>query len=137
MQVGIYYASNAMGRLFGTLLSGFLYTYVGNTIVDGFGACVLCSCAVSLVSAGVDYFLKEDQKGATYFGAFNRCFPCWSQPEIYTEGDIEEQSVQGGLGGSEFQGSVEESPVPLEITDTPLMNPKNDTMSHMNTTSTE
>merc|ERR1719343_630813 len=30
VSVGFYYMSNALGRLFGTLGSGFLYTYAGN-----------------------------------------------------------------------------------------------------------
>jgi hypothetical protein len=37
--VGFYYCSNAAGRLFGTLLSGVLYTYAGSSSVDGFGWC--------------------------------------------------------------------------------------------------
>eukprot|EP00889_Picochlorum_renovo_P001932 jgi/Picre1/28962/NNA_004356.t1 len=68
MQVGVYYASNALGRLLGTLFSGVLYTYVGSTVVDGFGACVIASCLVSLVSTFIDNFLREDQVGATFFG---------------------------------------------------------------------
>jgi len=85
MQVGVYYASNALGRLMGTLLSGVLYTYVGSSIVDGFGACVIASCIVSLVSMCVDWFLREDQVGSTVFGPFNRCFPCWISPPCLEE----------------------------------------------------
>lgn len=89
MQVGVYYASNALGRLLGTLLSGVLYTYVGSTVVDGFGACLIASCAVSLLSMGIDWFLKEDQVSATVFGPFNRCLPCWVPNPMAVKNDEE------------------------------------------------
>lgn len=95
MQVGVYYASNAMGRLLGTILSGVLYTYVGSTVVDGFGACVLASCIVSLISMGVDWFLREDQAHATLFGPFNRCLPCWvpaPMPVIESTEEVQKDS---------------------------------------------
>ncbi|EFN55998.1 hypothetical protein CHLNCDRAFT_8794, partial [Chlorella variabilis] len=41
--VGVYYASNAVGRLTGTLASGALYSYVGSSVVDGFGTCLMVS----------------------------------------------------------------------------------------------
>lgn len=94
MQVGVYYASNALGRLIGTLMSGVLYTYVGSTIVEGFGACVLASCGVSLTSAAIDVILQEDQEGASIWRPFNRCLPCLISPPIYKE---EDEDVEGGL----------------------------------------
>ena len=87
MQVGVYYASNALGRMMGTLLSGVLYTYVGGTIVDGFGACLFASTAVSLISMTVDWFLREDQRGATLWGPFNRCLCLPVLPECDDAGD--------------------------------------------------
>ena len=86
MQVGVYYASNALGRMLGTLFSGVLYTYVGGTVVDGFGACLFASCAVSLVSMAVDWFLQEDQQGSTLWGPFNRCLGSSVLPERDKEG---------------------------------------------------
>ena len=57
--VGVYYASNAVGRLVGTLASGALYSYVGSSIVDGFGACLMVSFLFSGISCGVDFFLHD------------------------------------------------------------------------------
>jgi len=99
MQVGVYYASNALGRLSGTILSGVLYTYVGSTVVDGFGACLVASCLVSLISMTVDWFLREDQANSTLFGPFNRCFPCWVQSPLQnaeeeTEEEVQEETVE-------------------------------------------
>lgn len=58
--VGVYYSANAVGRMVGTLASGALYSYVGSTIVDGFGACLMFSCAFAGISTAVDLFLHDD-----------------------------------------------------------------------------
>ena len=102
VQVGVYYASNALGRLFGTLLSGILYTYVGSTVVDGFGACVLASCGVSLISSVVDMFLREDQANASFFGPFNRCLGGY-QP-------LEAESEQGKIEKIDTVDSMQNAP---------------------------
>jgi len=73
MQVGAYYASNALGRLIGTMLSGVLYTYAGDTIVVSFGVCLFASVAFALISTAVDAWLKEDTPGSWWLGPFNRC----------------------------------------------------------------
>jgi len=73
MQVGVYYASNAVGRLVGTMLSGVLYTYAGPTIVDRFGVCLFASLAFAAISAAVDVFLDEDTPGSSWWSPFNRC----------------------------------------------------------------
>ena len=73
MQVGAYYASNAMGRFLGTLLSGVLYTYAGDTIVERFGVCLFASVAFSAISGIVDMWLHEDAPGSWWLGPFNRC----------------------------------------------------------------
>ena len=96
------YASNALGRLFGTLLSGILYTYVGSTVVDGFGACVLASCGVSLISSVVDMFLREDQANASFFGPFNRCLGGY-QP-------LEAESEQGKIEKIDTVDSMQNAP---------------------------
>jgi hypothetical protein len=58
--VGVYYASNAVGRLVGTLSSGALYSYIGSTVVDGFGSCLMVSVGFAAVSCLVDFFLQEE-----------------------------------------------------------------------------
>jgi hypothetical protein len=98
MQVGVYYASNALGRLLGTLMSGVLYTYVGSTVVDGFGACLFASSGVSLVSMAVDWFLQEDQKGSTLFGPFNRCM-CNAGDEMVGDEMVGDEMVGGEMVG--------------------------------------
>jgi hypothetical protein len=75
MQVGAYYASNAVGRLVGTLASGALYTWAGGTVVERFGVCLLASTAFSAMSTLVDAYLTEDQAGSSWLGFFNRCLP--------------------------------------------------------------
>lgn len=58
--MGVYYASNAVGRLVGTLASGALYSYAGSTVVDGFGICLMVSVGFAAVSCLVDFFLQEE-----------------------------------------------------------------------------
>lgn len=60
MNVGVYYCANAVGRLVGTLASGALYSYVGSTVVDGFGACLFVSVGFAVLSAAIDLVLHED-----------------------------------------------------------------------------
>ena len=60
MNVGVYYCANAVGRLVGTLASGALYSYVGSTVVDGFGACLLVSVSFCVLSTLIDTKLWED-----------------------------------------------------------------------------
>jgi hypothetical protein len=68
--VGVYYASNAVGRLVGTLASGALYSYVGSSIVDGFGTCLMVSVGFAAVSCVVDLFLHEQAgTGAQWHGS--------------------------------------------------------------------
>lgn len=62
--VGVYYAANAVGRLVGTLASGALYSYVGSTIVDGFGTCLMVSVGFAAASCAVDLWLHEDPAAA-------------------------------------------------------------------------
>jgi hypothetical protein len=59
MNVGVYYGANAVGRMVGTLASGALFSYVGSTVVDGFGACLFASLAFAGVSSVVDAFLHD------------------------------------------------------------------------------
>ncbi|EFJ45585.1 hypothetical protein VOLCADRAFT_105876 [Volvox carteri f. nagariensis] len=48
MNVGFYYCANAMGRLTGTLVSGALYSYAGENVVQGFAACFWASSSVGV-----------------------------------------------------------------------------------------
>jgi MFS family permease len=44
MTIGFYYMANAGGRLFGTLLSGFLYYYIG------ISACLIASAILIIIT---------------------------------------------------------------------------------------
>ena len=71
VSVGLYYMSNALGRLLGTLGSGFLYTYVGDGYVDGAGsdgvagmaACFLAGTICSLLAAVITYKIDDEKEG--------------------------------------------------------------------------
>lgn len=53
----------------GTLLSGFLYTYAGDSIVTGFGACFAASLAFVLLSSVLALPIRDDAGGLA-------CGPC-------------------------------------------------------------
>lgn len=72
MNVGVYYCANAVGRLVGTLASGALYSYVGDTVVIGFGVCLMCSVAFSVTSTVIDFWLHEDVATRFALGCFPR-----------------------------------------------------------------
>jgi hypothetical protein len=69
--VGFYYMSNACGRLFGTLGSGFLYSYVGedygdaagNDAVAGLASCFLAGTICSLLAAVITFKIDDQQSG--------------------------------------------------------------------------
>ncbi|OEU18849.1 MFS general substrate transporter [Fragilariopsis cylindrus CCMP1102] len=69
--VGFYYMSNACGRLFGTLGSGFLYSYVGedygdaagNDAVAGLASCFLAGTICSLLAAAITFKIDDQQSG--------------------------------------------------------------------------
>ncbi|KAG2434394.1 hypothetical protein HYH02_012406 [Chlamydomonas schloesseri] len=69
MNVGFYYCANAMGRLTGTLVSGALYSYAGDTVVQGFAACFWASVGFALLSALVEMFVADNSGGLL-------CGPC-------------------------------------------------------------
>lgn len=131
--VGVYYASNAVGRLVGTLASGAapapacaasccrhqrgarpstrragrqagrvpgsrahsnlrhqvahavsagaLYSYVGASIVDGFGACLMVSVGFAALSCAIDLFLHEEPSSTggvwDLFGSVGRSRGCY------------------------------------------------------------
>jgi len=67
--VGVYYSANAGGRLIGTLLSGFLYTYAGDTIVTGFGYCFVASVVFVALSSVLTLPIRDNLGGLA-------CGPC-------------------------------------------------------------
>lgn len=77
VSVGFYYMSNALGRLFGTIGSGLLYTYMGteqnefsgNDAVVGLGSCFIAGTLCSLLAAVITLKI-DDQKGGL------KCGPC-------------------------------------------------------------
>jgi hypothetical protein len=79
VSVGLYYMSNAVGRLVGTLGSGFLYTHVGDAInaysgtnaVSGLAACFLAGTLSSALAAVITIFIRDEKAGL-------RCGPCWT-----------------------------------------------------------
>ena len=77
VSVGFYYMSNALGRLFGTIGSGILFTYVGdyagemagNDGTAGLAACFLAGTLSSLLAAVITIWLDDNDGGLT-------CGPC-------------------------------------------------------------
>ncbi|KAL3919335.1 MAG: hypothetical protein SGILL_003801, partial [Bacillariaceae sp.] len=88
VSVGFYYMSNACGRLFGTLGSGILYTFVGEDFGDvagsdavaGLAACFLAGTLSSLLAALITMKI-DDHKGGL------QCGSCCTivQAEVKTE----------------------------------------------------
>ncbi|GAX20558.1 hypothetical protein FisN_3Hh592 [Fistulifera solaris] len=98
VSVGFYYMSNAVGRLFGTLGSGLLYTYVGETdwataasghdAVAGLAACFFAGTICSLLAAWITIRIDDNKSGL-------KCGPCWTIVPV-NEGfdkDDEEQAI--------------------------------------------
>lgn len=84
MNVGFYYMSNAVGRLTGTLISGALYTEVGDNVREGFATCFWASVAFAVISAVVPIFINDTggQGGAFTCGSLTCCIPeGWVDPE--------------------------------------------------------
>lgn len=71
VSVGFYYMSNAMGRLFGTLGSGVLYTFVGEDFGDfagtdaaaGLAACFMAGTLSSLLAALITIKIDDNKRG--------------------------------------------------------------------------
>ncbi len=93
VSVGFYYMSNALGRLFGTIGSGVLYTYVGEYVNEkagtnataGFAACFLAGTLSSLLAALLTIKIDDNKEGL-------RCGPCTIvSAEEVIEGDNDEE----------------------------------------------
>ena len=91
--VGFYYMSNACGRLFGTIGSGVLYTYVGKDAgplagtdgTAGLAACFLAGTLCSLVAAMITIRIDDNSEGL-------KCGPC-TMIQPY-ESDEEEEDFE-------------------------------------------
>lgn len=90
VSVGFYYMSNAMGRLFGTIGSGLLYTYVGeevnqfsgNDAVAGLASCFFAGTVCSLLAALVTTRIDDHKAGL-------QCGPCWTMVPAEEEEESE------------------------------------------------
>ena len=77
VSVGFYYMSNALGRLFGTIGSGILFTYIGDYVGDmagnngtaGLAACFLAGTLSSLLAAVITIWIDDNDGGL-------KCGPC-------------------------------------------------------------
>jgi len=93
VSVGFYYMSNAVGRLFGTIGSGLLYTYVGESrndfagtdAVAGLAACFFAGTACSFLAALITIWIDDDNKGL-------KCGPCLTLVSDSTRGNSELES---------------------------------------------
>lgn len=75
VSVGFYYMSNALGRLMGTLGSGFIYTYAGGEVENlpgydpgsdgrlGLAACFAAGTLSSFLAAVITIWIKDDDLG--------------------------------------------------------------------------
>ena len=75
VSVGFYYMSNALGRLLGTLGSGFIYAYAGGDSTNipgyypgsdgrlGLAACFLAGTLSSLLAAIITIFINDHDSG--------------------------------------------------------------------------
>lgn len=92
VSVGFYYMSNACGRLFGTLGSGLLYTYVGDDFGDlagtdavaGMAACFLAGTLCSLAAVLITTFIDDHGEGL-------KCGPCLT---LVKETEVEEEAAE-------------------------------------------
>jgi len=79
INVGFYYMSNAFGRLFGTLGSGILYTYIGDDLGDyigmnsisGLSACFMAGTFSSILAAVITMKIQDHDSGLN-------CGSCWT-----------------------------------------------------------
>lgn len=101
MSVGLYYMSNACGRLLGTVGSGLVYSYAGadeGTDVGtdgrvGLAACMAAASACSLAAAAVMAGI-EDGEGGLNCGRI----VCVRERERYEEREVEMREVEGEGG---------------------------------------
>jgi hypothetical protein len=112
VSVGFYYMSNAVGRLLGTLGSGFLYTYVGDDFGDyagsdavaGLAACFLAGTISSLLAALITFKIDDHKTGL-------KCGSCLTIVAAHEDSSTEQPQIEGeegvkATGGTHHDGSV-------------------------------
>lgn len=110
VSVGFYYMSNACGRLFGTIGSGILYTYVGDYVgplagsdaVAGLAACFLAGTICSLLAVIITVRINDDKAG----------LQCGSCLTIVAASEEEEKDEEGERV-SQTQRPVSETEKPV------------------------
>ena len=121
VSVGIYYMSNACGRLFGTIGSGILYTYVGedqgkysgNDAVVGFAACFFAGTICSLLAAAITLKIDDNKVGL-------KCGSCWTIVPAAEEEEDEVENVMEAEAETEVdpnKQAIEIGPMKLEVAD--------------------
>ena len=63
VSVGLYYMSNALGRLMGTIGSGLLFTYAGDNGTMGLAACFLAGTFSSALAVVITAFIEDQDVG--------------------------------------------------------------------------
>jgi len=111
--VGFYYMSNAVGRLVGTLGSGFLYTYAGGQVETlggyaagndarlGLAACFVAGTISSLLAAVITIWIKDEDAGL-------KCGNCCTLVEPKATDAIEGEEG-AGASPQETTGNTERS----------------------------
>lgn len=96
INVGYYYMANACGRLTGTILSGALYSYVGDDVSEGLAACFGASVVFIVVSTAVTYWIDDDDGGLRW-GKSLAC--CGAEPWVDEDKTAAAAVVEeGGVG---------------------------------------
>ena len=111
--VGFYYMSNAVGRLVGTLGSGFLYTYAGGQVETlgyaagndarlGLAACFVAGTISSLLAAVITIWIKDDDAGL-------KCGSCCTLVQPKPTDATTQQEVVADASPQETTGYTERS----------------------------
>lgn len=79
--VGVYYSSNAAGRLVGTLLSGVLYTYAPGPLPSRFGACMVAAAVFAAAAAAVVAYVPDPDARARGLSCGACLGPCGAAGE--------------------------------------------------------
>ena len=120
VSVGFYYMSNAVGRLFGTLGSGLLYTYVGdaandvsgNDAVAGLAACFFAGTCSSLLAAIITTKIDDHAAGL-------KCGSCWTIVPAQEEDSGDKEGEPIDISDKERQGPEHEiAEIPPDISTT-------------------
>jgi MFS family permease len=89
--VGVYYASNAVGRFVGTLVSGALYEFSSRSRHIALGYCFVASAACSLASTLLTLRIDDQEAGLA-------CGPCLTcvKPALLDRGGVPDTAASGG-----------------------------------------